>query len=84
MTHFAKDYNTQNEYEKGSSLYISVFLDRVELTDKADEELINIMTENTFVKNDDGTENTTEFQKYKCEYAYGDDGRIQKVTCKKV
>ena len=84
MAHFAKDYNTRNEYKKGERLYITVILERTELTDKTDEELINIMTENTFAKNDDGTEDRTEFQKYKCEVEYNDEGRIQKVTCKKV
>lgn len=84
MAHFAKDYNTRNEYQKGDNSYITVVLEREELTNKTDEELINIMADNTFAKNDNGTEDKTKFQKYKCEVEYNAEGRIQKVTCKKV
>ena len=84
MAHFAKDYNTRNEYEKGSTLYISVFLERTELTDKTDQELVDIMTANTFARTDDDKEDRTTLQKFICEIEYNNEGRVQKVTCKKV
>lgn len=84
MAHFAKDYNIRNGYEKGSSLYISVFLERTELTNKTDKELVDIMTENTFARTADDKEDRTTIQKFTCDIEYNAEGRVQKVTCKKV
>lgn len=82
MVHFAKDYNTRNGYEKGSSQYITVKLNNKELTDKTDEDLIEVMTNNTFVKNNDNTENKERLQQYECEITYDEEGRVNEVICK--
>lgn len=86
MVHFAKDYNEKNGYEKGSSLHIQIFLDgiREALTDKSDDELITIMTENTFVRKDNNEEDPNQVQKYTTEIEYDEYGRVNKVTCRKV
>lgn len=48
MTHFAKDYNTENELTKGDSIYISVICDGQSLELMSDKELIDYMQENSF------------------------------------
>lgn len=81
MVYFAKDYNTKNLLEKNDSRYISIVLDRKELTEKKDTELINIMTSDEYLFADQNDK--TIHQKYQCNIEYNDEGRVQKVVCTK-
>lgn len=86
MTHFAKDYNAKNGLVKGDSIYISVVCEREELEEKTDEELIQFMQDNTFVINDQGNEDRTQFQEFTCksiEYNEGT-GTVTKITLEKI
>ena len=86
MTHFAKDYNTKNNLVKGDSIYISVVCERKALEEKTDEELIQFMQENTFVLDDKGNEDRTQFQQFICksiEYNEGT-GTVTKITFEKM
>ena len=82
MVYFAKDYNSKNDLTKDDSRYISVMLERRELTQVKETELINIMTDdsNLFV---DPKDKTTH-QKYRCQVEYNNEGRVQKVVCTKL
>lgn len=87
MTHFAKNYNTQNELTDGDSIYITVECENIRnLEKKTDDELIKIMQENTFVHDDSGNENRELYQKYECKsIEYNEEtGTVTKITFKKI
>lgn len=82
MTHFAKNYNIQNELTEDDSIYISIECDGKQLEKKSDMDLIKYMQENTFVHDDSGNENKELYQTYKCksvEYNKNT-GTITKIT----
>ena len=86
MTHFAKDYNTKNGLVKGDSIYISVVCERKALEEQTDEELVQYLQDNTFVIDDQGNEDRTQFQQYMCksvEYNEGT-GTVTKITFEKI
>ena len=81
MVYFAKDYNTKNLFAQNDTRYISIVLERKELTEKKDSELINIMTSDEYLF--DNQKDKTKHQKYQCNIEYNDEGRVQKVVCTK-
>ena len=80
MAYFAKDYNTKNELTKNDSRYISIILEKDELSQKNETDLINIMKNDSYLFSN---KEKTIRQKYNCKIEYDKEGRVQKVICTK-
>ena len=80
MAYFAKDYNTKNELTKNDSRYISIILEKDELSQKNETDLINIMKNDSYLFSN---KEKTIKKKYNCKIEYDKEGRVQKVICTK-